>query len=479
MILNKRHLPFYLLTLSVFVVLIIPTLIQDGMFMDGLQYACVSKNLADGLGSFWFPHLSATWVKAGSPYFLEHPPLVYGMQSLLFKLLGDTIYIERLYSLLTAIITAYIIALTWKLIYQEDLELKQLSWLPILFWIIIPVGFWSYQNNMQENTMGLFTLSSVYFTLKGLSNKRHIFIYLLLSGTFIFLASLSKGLPGLFPIVVVGLYWLVHRTISLRMMVTYSLVLILLPVLFYSLLLLDNEAYRSLTFYFNERVLHRIQDNPTVESHFYIVYRLVTELLPPLLITLGLLVLFRLKSIQFSYNRKHMKSSHLFLLIGISGSLPLILTPVQKGFYLVAAFPFFAFAFALIVAPSLNELVNRMDVAKRSFTIFKTVSVVVLIVSALFSGLQGGKVGRDHDTLHDVYLIGEVLPRSSVIKIEDSMYAQWGLQFYLIRHFNISVDVSDNQYAYYLVKKEAPNLALKDHKKVPLMTKKYDLYQLK
>ena len=34
--------------------LVLPVLIMDGMFMDGVLYACVSKNLANGFGSMWW-----------------------------------------------------------------------------------------------------------------------------------------------------------------------------------------------------------------------------------------------------------------------------------------------------------------------------------------------------------------------------------------------------------------------------------------
>jgi len=203
---NNKLLPFWFITISVFIALILPTLIKDGMFMDGQLYACVSKNLADGLGTFWFPFLCETCWNSGSGFFLEHPPLVYGIQSLFFKSLGDSIYVERFYSFLTAIITAYLILLTWKLILNDNSELRKLSWLPVLFWIITPVCFWSYQNNVQENTMGIFTLASVYFTLKWLNAdgsatltvKRNTLIYLFLSGASIFLATFSSN-SSVFP----------------------------------------------------------------------------------------------------------------------------------------------------------------------------------------------------------------------------------------------------------------------------------------
>jgi len=107
--LNKPQLPFWIFTASIFIILICPTLFQDGMFMDGIQYACVAKNLANGTGSFWHPFLSETWWKAGSNYFMEHPPLIYGIQAQFFKLLGNSLYTERIYSLITGLLTAIMI----------------------------------------------------------------------------------------------------------------------------------------------------------------------------------------------------------------------------------------------------------------------------------------------------------------------------------------------------------------------------------
>ena len=50
-----KHLPFRIFTLAIFIVLIVPLLVQDGMFMDGVLYAAVAKNQAEGFGSFWQP----------------------------------------------------------------------------------------------------------------------------------------------------------------------------------------------------------------------------------------------------------------------------------------------------------------------------------------------------------------------------------------------------------------------------------------
>jgi len=169
---------YWLLTTTIFIALLIPTLVQDGMFLDGITYSAISRNMASGLGSYWNPHYTKTLYSN----FHEHPPLVFIIQSLFFKLFGYGIYTERIYSFLTAILTAIGIIQCWRLFNKEN-ELKEYSWLLILLWITIPLISWSYKNNLLENTMGVFTIFSVYFIIKSLIENRIIYLF---SGSFQF-----------------------------------------------------------------------------------------------------------------------------------------------------------------------------------------------------------------------------------------------------------------------------------------------------
>ena len=81
---NYKHLPFWIATLALFIGLIVSVLIQDGMFMDGMLYTNVAKNLGNGIGTFWNPISSETWMADGRATFHEHPPLVFGIQSVFF-----------------------------------------------------------------------------------------------------------------------------------------------------------------------------------------------------------------------------------------------------------------------------------------------------------------------------------------------------------------------------------------------------------
>jgi len=469
---SSIHNIAWVFTIGIFILLICPQLIQDGMFMDGQQYAIVAKNLAHGLGSFWFPFLSETWMKTGSTSFMEHPPLVYGIQALFFKVFGDSMYTERIYSLSTAIFSAYIIVLIWRTVYSEK-PMKVFSWFPVLLWIIIPVNFWSYQNNMQENTMGAFTLLAVYFILRALIQEYRVPLFLTLGAVAIFLASFSKGPPGLFPLGTVAIYWLSTRKISFTKGLLYSLYLLAIPCLIYVVLLLNESANQSLSFYFFERLLYRINNEGVVENRFYSISKTLLELLPS--IVLGLLIVFfaRRKNKLIKARSGKNKLALFFLLIGVSGSFPLILTSVQRGFYLVPAMPYFALAIALFTLPYLSILLEKIGPITQK--ILGLTGALLLVISLYVSLFQIGKIGRDKEMLHDVYLIGAKIPEGTSVKIEPYLYDNWSLQFYLLRHFNISLGPSVENSTYFLVEKDhAPSLYFE---KVSLDTKLFDLYK--
>lgn len=459
-------------------ILIVPVLIQDGMFMDGMQFSCVSMNLSKGLGSFWFPFYSPTWYSGNSIYFLEQPPLVYLLQSMFFKILGYSMYTERIYSFAAAVTNAYIITCIWKLIFHEDHFVKRMSWLPVLMWIIIPVCFWSFQNNMLENTMGIFTSLSVYFILKGLYNaKKKLFLNVFLGGTFIFLASFSKGIPGLFPVVVPFLWWLVFRNISFPKTIALTLILLAVPITVYSILITSNDsAYESLRFYFFERALNRMSADVTAGSHFYIAYRIFIELLPDIIFC-GILFLVFKKKYQESFSLKN-KNIVLFFLMGAAGSLPLMLTLVQKGFYLLPSLAFFAISFAIMAIPGIKQISRFLTTKKITFRIVLFSSLVLLSFALIYSGLKIGKISRDMKMLNDVYITGKTVPNNSIIDIDKEMYEKWNLQFYLYRYFLISVDPASHNHNYYLSLKSNPNGPGANYIKLDLPMKEYDLYKL-
>ncbi len=439
---------FHLFTLAVFLLLILPALLQRGIFMDGLLYTCVARNLSEGLGTFWEPYFSSTWIKNGNPGFHEHPPLVFGIQALFFSLLGNSIYVERFYSLLSAFTTAFLIYKIWIAVLAGEKSYQNLAWLPVFCWIIIPVCFWSYQNNMQENTMGIFTLLATFFAL-------HYFRFnqwsmLLAAGISIFAASLSKGLPGLFPLAIPCLWYCCTRQQSWIKMIQTSMVLILIPSLLYALLLLYEPARQSLSFYLEYRVLGRIEQAPTVDHRWYTLWRLFQELLPVLILGLLALGIARFKKTPLWPQPSMLSLAFFFLALGAAGTLPLLLTKVQKGFYMVPALPYFGLGLAMLMIEPWRSLVAFVNQAKRRRQGLSIFSLVLIALVAFLSFKAIPTFKKNEALIQDIEIMGQHIPTHTTIGIDKNLQQNWAMHCYFMRYFFISLDQKENNQNFHL-----------------------------
>lgn len=447
------------------------------MFMDGVLYASVSKNLANGYGSMWWLKYSE-YGFAEHLTFHEHPPLVFWIQSLFFKTMGDSMYVERFYSFLTAIITALLMVKTWKLITRDNENLSRMSWVAIMLWIIIPVAFWAYQNNIQENTMGIFSLLSIYFTIKAVHLQKKVWLYLFFSGVMIFCAGFSKGVPGFFTLGAVFFHWLFFRKQSFGKMLVQNAFVLVVTLGVLGLILLIPDAHESLSIYFNDRLGGRVAGAHNRDSHFYIVERLFWELLPSMIICGIVLLVYRIKKIPHKLTPDIYKWIGFFTVIGLCGSVPIMLTLVQKTFYFAASLPYFGIALGLVIAPGLADRIASRNVSGSAHKVFTAVSGLIVLVVFVVTALQAGKVSRNREVLHDLYLVDNHIPENSTINVHPSMHNEWDMRVYLIRYYRISVDFNEERkHAYYLINQDLGRTPDSTYVLIDLPTKKYDLYK--
>jgi 4-amino-4-deoxy-L-arabinose transferase-like glycosyltransferase len=471
--------PFWFFTLAFMLGLIVPVLVMDGMFMDGVLYASVSNNLAQGYGSMWFLKFSDLGF-AGNPTFHEHPPLVFWLQALFFKVFGNGMYVERAYSLLTALITACLMYKSWKLIHKGEPKIAQLSWISIFMWMLIPVSFWSYQNNVMENTMGIFIMLSFYFTLKALHFEHKVYLNLIFAGIFIFLASFSKGVPGLFTLGLAFFYWFVFRKFSFGKMVLYSLILLSVPIALYALIILFPEANQSLSVYFFERLLGRTTAQPTVDHRSWILIRLFMEILPLIIVVAIALPIMKWRKVKLNLNRSRYQMVAFLMLIGLSGSIPIMLTMVQKPFYFSSSLPFFGLAFAMFIAPGLSEGISKIKTTTRSYKVFYGITLVCLLGVFVVAAFQKGKASRNPDVIHDMYLVAAEVPNHSTIDVSVDMWNEWDMQCYMVRYWNISWDHNEEgKNDFFLLNRSLDYQLDSTYQKLDLPTLKYDLYKRK
>ncbi len=465
---DKKALSFFLIVVAIFIGMVGPSLFSNGMFMDGLLYATISKNLAHHLGSFWDLHLSATLY----PHFHEHPPLAFGIQSLFFGLFGDSLLVERFYSLITFFITGWIIISIWK--QTTDKKFHSLGWLPVLLWLSIPLVTWAVSNNMLENTMTIFISLSVLFIIKSSYTKR--FLYLSLSGFMVFLGLLTKGPVALFPLSLPFWLFVVKHNINLKRFLIDTLVLCgVILVSFSIMFILTPDSINSLTAYFNRQIVGSLKNIKTVDSRFQILWRLFTELIPAgILVVLAFIFSKKSITVEFKSNWKFV-----FVALGFSGVLPIMVSLKQSGFYIVPAFPFFSIALSAFIAPRVYYLINKISTHTKGYTIFTAISYMLLAISIILATMQVNKIGRDKNKINDVYTIIKVIPDNSTLSVEPDLWTDWSLHGYFGRYANISLDDKDHYHKYFLIKKNDGKKLLRGYKKIPINLRLYTLYEKK
>lgn len=467
MIKNIKYLPFYIIVLALFIGITAKSLFTDGMFMDGLWYAVISRNLAQDMGSFWDLYFSQTVY----PHFHEHPPLAMGLQSILFRIFGDSILIERFYSFFSFLFTGWIMVLIWKS--TVDKKYASLAWISLLFWVITPLITWCVSNNMLENTMMIFTSLAVLFTIKSLNKKRYL--NLSLAGIMIYLGFITKGPVALFPLS--SLFWIfiLNRDIEFKRLVSDTLVISLAamaPVLI--IYLMEPESIDSLMTYFNKQVVGSLRNARSVDSRFYILENLINNLIP-----VGILLLFMfLITAKKKIESRRSKWVAVFIAIGLSGVIPIMVSLKQSSFYILASIPFFSIALAEIIAPRVYYFTARINYKSKGYQGFKWISYSLLSGSIFLTAMQYNRIDRDQAMVEDVYAVIEIVPENSILSIQPEISEDWALHGYFNRYAYISIDFKQKYDTQYLiVQKGYISELIQGYEKNPVELNNYELYE--
>ncbi|MEM6966562.1 MAG: glycosyltransferase family 39 protein [Bacteroidota bacterium] len=448
------------------------------MFIDGVWYAVIARNLAEGNGSFWFPQFSSTIFSS----FHEHPGFVFWLQAFFFKILGDSFWTERIFSGTQYLITGRLIFLIWKKIFPQSHPFRNYWFLPILFWQFNVVTYLYQPGNLLDTPVSIFCLLAVYFCLKENQEKKKG--YLVLAGLATCLGILSKGLVALFPLATIGCFWLILsrrnfvREMLLKTMIVFGTVIVFFLVLFLAVpdawastqIYLDVQVLASLT---GARRLYYYQDN-----RFFIIGQLAFTLSPMILGWMTLIIIRKIsRSTTPLAADSHQKLAWVCLLVGVTASFPLMISPRQALPYLIPSLPYFAIGFGMLAASYfdffIQHILNKTNWLRRTLEM-GSLSVIILGIGLVITGFQKSNQ-RDASTIHDALLIGEQVGTHQVIS--SSVYDMY-ISGYLMRYQSVSIDTSDLNRDY-LMTTEPMNTLGTSYQQVPIDTKKYFLYQKK
>lgn len=422
--------------------------LEGRLFFDGLIYSSISRNLSEGYGSIWRPHFATELF----PVFAEHPPLAFWLQSIFFRIFGSETWVEKYFSTLILMASAVILIGIWRRLTVSQPQVRGLAAYPLALALLSDPVSWSFANNMLEGTLFVFASLAVLLILVAYDNDQHkLARYGLIccAGLAITAAVLTKGPVGLFPLAAFGLHWLAIRRTSLGRAVFDSFCCGMIVLAAFAILWIVPEARGYLIRYMDAQLVASLSGaRGNLGGGLQGVVIMMAAVALPLIVAVAIWA-----TVRFSYDqtsRDHLSKKRrdvlpaatFCLLLGLSASLPILVSPRVSSFYFAPSVPFFALALALWSSPALFHLLGQMHrrwPAAQSALLGISVGTFAIVLLASW-----GRLGGDREIIHDVDLIAQhvcddMSQCRMSIAICDRSWQDWKLHSYLQRWNRISL----------------------------------------
>ncbi len=466
-----HHSAFRLFVLSAFILLLLLPLSRQGMFIDGVWYAAIAKNMAHQFGSLWDPALSKTMYL----HFREHPPLAIYLQSLFFQVLGDGFWVERAYCLTVAILQIGLVSYLW----QRFDKSHQHDYSFLLFlWLLIPINIGMYKDNLLEATQTLLTTAGLVTLMCADSQHRwrQIFIYLLGSGLML-AGFLSNGPTSFYLLSIPLLKTLVFKRQSKSEALFDTLLLSLsLALLFLLLFLFVPQALVNVKGYLDVQLMAAISGDRDLSftglKHLYIFYIYIKDyfyiaLAAWIILSMDALV----KRIGLWENFKLAASCRycrFYFVLSLLASLPVGISHRQMFHYISVSSPVFLLAMVHLTYPSFLRLMIYINRHWRSDKLSLGV-MSVLLIGSLGLVLHGfGAYNKNQALIEDVLVVNQYLKGDALVIGSEKVMYDFDLPPHFARvgtvHFLLKKDLAKGNYYIYYAEEALP----KGYKTLPL-----------
>lgn len=358
-----------LFLILIYSLMTITRVIPDGFHPDSLVYMSMARNLAEGHTSLWSLHFTDNLFNE----FYEHPPLGIYLISLCFSLFGDTTFVDKFYGPSLG----FLMILEMMAIYRLVAPKSYISGMLLsgFYFIMFPIVSNTLENNLLEIPAALFALGSVYIFLKGVIEKRDTILYSFLFSLALLAAFLSKGPVALFPLALPFFYFvLFSKEYRFTQMVLSYFYIALCVLLFALALYFYPPSNHYFSMYIDKQILASISGARGEGEHFKLLSQLLVDFSAIFLVSFIAVVAGRVKPLGVHLS----KIFFLFILIGLSASLPLEISPKQHDYYIFPALPYFALALGALFANPVAVVLKKAG-GDRLFLVLNSIAFVTFI----------------------------------------------------------------------------------------------------
>jgi hypothetical protein len=270
------------------------------------------------------------------------------------------------------------------------------------------------------------------------------------------LGFLTKGFVAFFPWTFPFLLWLFFKQKSFVKMIFDSAAIFVFTITPLVLLILFSPvASLSLHKYIDNQVIESLKNAVNVSSRFDILKRLLSELAPAAGLVIILLFRAWIRKSPVFLIKESSKKALVFVLLGLTGVLPIMISMKQSGFYIIPAYPFFAIGTGILMYPLIDSLFMNINFNSKGFLFFQFVGLGLVLAGTILSIYFSDHYSRDKDKIKDISVILKEIPQGTIINISPDMYSDWSLHAYFGRFKNISLDPDlNNKRNYLLIKNE-------------------------
>jgi len=427
-----------LLAAAVMVALTVPRLWQPGMFIDGMTYAVVARNMSQGIGSLWAPSFSTTTYTE----FDEQPPLGMALQSVAFRIFGDHFAVERGYSLAVFALNGLLIAAIWRRLLPSAYD-----WLPVLVWMVPSVVTWAVINNMLENTQALFTgLACLALLSAATASTANSLGLAAVAAASVVAAVLVKGPVGFFPLALPVLVAFLPAAQRPRQpLVVWPAFFSVLAIISTVLVVADGPRNSIAAFVAAHLTPSLSGDRGIGPKGWDFSRHLAMGIWLRMAVVAGLawvVVWLRRRSIT---RRLPTRQAAFFFSAACAASLPILVSPVLAGHYFVPSVSLFALAFAALTLPAISTYRSRPS--SLSWRLPVLLASLLLVSVAAVVATHGSLEVRSRELVRDLNAIRGVAPVGATIGACPSSQLDWGLHNYFQRFYRISLNPDGQPHA--------------------------------